>query len=122
METLKKTSLKKNDLIKNLKNSFKPTISYLKMLSSGSIICKTTKLMIVWLAEAGKTSLLNSLRKPNISKKPKLTNGINIKDWKIKLEDNTYLNYSIWDFAGQLVYYNTHQFFLSKRAINLVVW
>ena len=28
----------------------------------------------------------------------------------------------MWDFAGQSVYYNTHQFFLSSRAIYILVW
>ena len=27
-----------------------------------------------------------------------------------------------WDFAGQSVYYNSHQFFLSSRAVYLLVW
>lgn len=32
------------------------------------------------------------------------------------------MSFSIWDFAGQEVYYSTHQFFLSSRALYLVVW
>jgi hypothetical protein len=28
----------------------------------------------------------------------------------------------VWDFAGQTVYYNTHQFFLSNRAVYLLMW
>ena len=27
-----------------------------------------------------------------------------------------------WDFAGQSVYYNSHQFFLSPRAVYILVW
>ena len=40
----------------------------------------------------------------------------------MKLPDSSYLTYSMWDFAGQSVYYNTHQFFLSSRAVYLLVW
>lgn len=29
------------------------------------------------------------------------------------------ITYSCWDFAGQEVYYLTHQFFLSERSIYL---
>lgn len=29
---------------------------------------------------------------------------------------------NVWDFAGQEIYYTTHQFFLSERSIYLVVW
>ncbi len=43
-----------------------------------------------------------------------ITDGIDIADWTVKTsipnsrEDVT-INYSVWDFAGQSVYYNTHQ-------------
>ena len=33
-----------------------------------------------------------------------ITDGIDITDWKVKE-----ITFSIWDFAGQTVYYNTHQ-------------
>ena len=29
---------------------------------------------------------------------------------------------STWDFAGQKEYYATHQYFLSKRSLYLVLW
>jgi small GTP-binding protein len=32
------------------------------------------------------------------------------------------MTWNMWDFAGQDVYYTTHQFFLSHRAVYLVVW
>jgi leucine-rich repeat kinase 2 len=54
--------------------------------------------------------------------KVELTDGIDIKEWQIQLPDSTYLTYSMWDFAGQSVYYNTHQFFFSQRAIYVLVW
>ncbi|GFS20600.1 lethal(3)malignant brain tumor-like protein 1, partial [Elysia marginata] len=64
-----------------------------------------------------------------------ITDGIDITEWKL---DTNYLNkmgiktesedsdqplhFSVWDFAGQTVYYNTHQFFLSNRAVYLLLW
>lgn len=78
---------------------------------------------MVGLGEAGKTSLLNSLISRKRSKeRPLLTDGIDINDWIVDLEDKTQLIYSMWDFAGQSVYYNTHQFFLTSRAVYLLVW
>ena len=38
-----------------------------------------------------------------------ITNGIDILPWTIKSEDGTEVTYSTWDFAGQTLYYNTHQ-------------
>ena len=102
---------------------FASIISYLARLSMGEVLCKRTKLMLVGLGEAGKTSLLNALMKPNRSnKRPKITDGIDIKEWIVDLEDKSQLAYSMWDFAGQSVYYNTHQFFLTSRAVYLLVW
>ena len=37
-----------------------------------------------------------------------ITDGIDIVDWRVPLQGGD-LTYSIWDFAGQSVYYNTHQ-------------
>jgi len=89
----------------------------------GEVLCKRTKLMLVGLGEAGKTSLLNALIKRRKSnQRPKITDGIDIKDWIVDLEDKSQLTYSMWDFAGQSVYYNTHQFFLTSRAVYLLVW
>ena len=123
------------------RRGFKSIIAYLKGLLAGSVSCKQTKLMLVGLGEAGKTSLLNCLRRSvssydkdykqflnsqshnqNDGEKVAVTDGINIKDWGIKLKDDSTLTYSMWDFAGQSVYYNTHQFFLTSRAVYILVW
>lgn len=37
------------------------------------------------------------------------TDGIDIVPWTVKSEDGREVTYSTWDFAGQAVYYNTHQ-------------
>ena len=37
-----------------------------------------------------------------------ITDGIDISTWTVK-SDQVELQYSVWDFAGQTVYYNTHQ-------------
>ena len=38
-----------------------------------------------------------------------LTDGIEICDWTVSDGEGAGLTYSVWDFAGQVVYYNTHQ-------------
>ena len=50
-----------------------------------------------------------------------VTDGIDIMKWdvcydKSTKEDNT-ITYSVWDFAGQTVYYNTHQVSLKAFLI-----
>jgi leucine-rich repeat kinase 2 len=75
-------------------------MGYLRRLNSGFVQCKRTKLMLVGLGEAGKTSLLNALmKKKQNQERPTLTDGIDIKEWSIKLKDNSDLVFSMWDFG-----------------------
>ena len=95
------------------------------------------KLMLVGDGEVGKTSLLqcfvdlqpstkkrrasiapsaNSLNKP-----PQITDGIDISEvhWTEKGCDQPII-WDCWDYAGQEIYYTSHQFFLSAGAVYLV--
>jgi len=38
----------------------------------------------------------------------KITDGIDITTWVVEHNDDS-ISFSVWDFAGQTVYYNTHQ-------------
>ena len=37
-----------------------------------------------------------------------ITDGIDISNWTVNRQ-GVALQYSVWDFAGQTIYYNTHQ-------------
>ncbi|XP_064625808.1 uncharacterized protein LOC135486696 [Lineus longissimus] len=108
-----------------LKQGMAYTLYYMKKLAAGSQACYRTKLMFVGLGGAGKTSLMRSLMSGDLKSPPigseGITDGIDIKSWVINRE-NQALTYSVWDFAGQTVYYNTHQFFLTSRAIYFLTW
>lgn len=83
-----------------VRRGFRSVMAYMKRLTTGSVICNRTKLMLVGLGEAGKTSLVNSLiEKSNHMGRPDITDGISIRDWAIKLPDQSDLTYSIWDFG-----------------------
>lgn len=104
-----------------VRRGMEPVLTYLSRMISGYVELKRTKLMLVGLGQAGKTTLLKAL-KGKLDKTSDVTDGISIDDWQVDLEDGSTLTYSMWDFAGQSVYYNTHQFFLSSRAVYLLVW
>ena len=57
-------------------------------------------------------SLVNSLTKgkhvSSGSYGEKITDGIDITTWVVKHNEDS-ISFSVWDFAGQTVYYNTHQ-------------
>uniref|UniRef100_A0A2C9LJS2 Roc domain-containing protein n=1 Tax=Biomphalaria glabrata TaxID=6526 RepID=A0A2C9LJS2_BIOGL len=100
--------------------------AYLKRLAGGFTECRRTKLMLVGLGGAGKTSLLKAVMSPNKktagTSGEDITNGIDIMPWTVKTNNDIEVTYNTWDFAGQTLYYNTHQFFLSKRAVYLLLW
>ncbi len=110
-------------------------LAYLKRLLTGSVKCKRTQLMFQGLGGVGKTSLMMAMlnkiyQNGPQTNKPNITDGITICDWRVDLgkrkdgsgEKNDELWFSVFDFAGQVVYYNTHQFFLTNRSIYLLVW
>ncbi|CAF1146931.1 unnamed protein product [Adineta ricciae] len=99
------------------------TMAFLQRLIGGSTTCKRTKLMLVGLGGAGKTSLVRAFLASHSDSTPEVTDGIDILKWKVPLgEPDDVLEFSVWDFAGQSVYYHTHQFFLAKKAVYVLAW
>ncbi|XP_067948153.1 leucine-rich repeat serine/threonine-protein kinase 1-like [Watersipora subatra] len=103
------------------------------------------KLMIVGQANIGKTSLLAALRRVEKSSNPfkhfnqRVTNsnvagdrrtgdtvstvGVDIGDLTFEKRDGRgKVVFKTWDFGGQEEYYATHQYFLSKRSLYLVLY
>lgn len=79
------------------------------------------KLLIVGQGNVGKTFLMNRLMLNSIPQ-TSTTEGIDIKTWKIKTISSPEFRVNIWDFGGQEIYHSTHQFFLTKRSLYLLVW
>lgn len=88
------------------------------------------KLLIVGEGRVGKTCLANALINPNyILSDTESTEGIQINRWIIPQAEVSEFNpriqrdlqINVWDFGGQEIYHSTHQFFLTKRAVYLLV-
>ncbi|CAN0164740.1 unnamed protein product [Scytosiphon promiscuus] len=77
------------------------------------------KMVLVGLAEAGKTTVVRHLTGGSILNLPDRTVGIEITDWRPL--DEVPLRVSVWDFSGQADYYASHQLFLTKGALFLLV-
>ncbi|MEZ9625603.1 COR domain-containing protein [Aliivibrio fischeri] len=75
------------------------------------------KLLVVGDERVGKTSIINRILGNNFDLNSKSTQGVEISnglvfgDFKVNL----------WDFAGQEITHQTHQFFLSKRSLYFLV-
>lgn len=88
------------------------------------------KLLIVGEGRVGKTCLSEALINDDfVLEDLDSTEGINIERWIISKEDISKYNskiqrdfqINIWDFGGQEIYHSTHQFFLTKRSMYLLV-
>ena len=81
------------------------------------------KLLIIGEGEAGKTSLAKKIEDENykLDSNEKSTEGIDVIQWKFPLDNGKEFRVNIWDFGGQEIYHQTHQFFLSKRSLYVLV-
>jgi len=84
------------------------------------------KLLIVGEERAGKSSLTDALVDPStaLDHDRKSTHGIRIIPWTIPGEEIGLprdFRLNVWDFGGQDIYHSTHQFFLTKRSLYLLI-
>ena len=77
------------------------------------------KFLIVGEGGAGKTSLANKIKDETYQLKSdeKSTEGIDVIQWKFPLDNGKKFRVNIWDFGGQEIYHQTHQFFLTERSL-----
>lgn len=79
------------------------------------------KLILVGFGAVGKTSLVNRLVHKKFNSDEKITEGIQITPWQVRLNDTEDVRLHIWDFGGQEIMHSTHQFFLTERSLYLLV-
>jgi internalin A len=81
------------------------------------------KLLIVGDGGAGKTSLVRRLYQPgrSLPNEGETTKGINIHRHDFTLKNGSRFRLNIWDFGGQEIYHATHQFFLTRRSLYVLV-
>jgi internalin A len=86
------------------------------------------KLLVIGEGGAGKTSLANKLINPDYKLKletgetpEKSTEGIDVLRYNFSHSSGNPFRINLWDFGGQEIYHATHQFFLTKRSLYLLV-
>jgi len=78
------------------------------------------KVILVGDGGAGKTSLVKQLLGEFFNQNERQTDGINIKNWKFQKNGKS-IKANLWDFGGQEIMHATHQFFLSKRCLYILL-
>ena len=86
------------------------------------------KIILIGEPKAGKTSLLKRLKDNSFDEDEAQTDGVNIEDIEFGQCDTFKEQVSIhditghfWDFGGQEIMNATHQFFLTKRSVYVLV-
>ena len=101
---------------------------YLQRLEESTDYIYEAKLLIIGEGGVGKTSLANKLIDSNYKLKlegsptpEKSTEGIDVLRFDFPHTSGNSFRINIWDFGGQEIYHTTHQFFLTKRSLYLLV-
>ena len=81
------------------------------------------KCLIIGEGGAGKTSLVRKLldRDNKLPEEKETTKGIEVQPLDFILPDGSDFRLHLWDFGGQEIYHATHQFFLTKRSLYVLV-
>jgi|GEM_PF-285658 len=113
--------------------------AYLDYLAGQTRPLNEVKLVFVGEGSVGKTSLVNRLLHDTFEANSDKTGGIAIHRWEIgcqssvvgnqqnsesasKIEDQiSKIRVNVWDFGGQEIMHATHQFFLTKRTLYVLV-
>lgn len=93
---------------------------YIKVLVDAKPL-NEAKLIIVGFGAVGKTSIVRRLIDDKFDPHQDKTNGIDIKEWRLEIENNWTVRLNVWDFGGQEIMHSTHQFFLTQRSLYLLV-
>jgi internalin A len=117
---LRDNPLANNLLPELLKNTYNPQ-AILDYYFSANRQLNEAKVLIVGQPAAGKTSLVKRLINNEFDANQAMTEGINVKRWPFKLADDREISLNIWDFGGQEIMHATHQFFLTKRSLYIIL-
>jgi GTPase SAR1 family protein len=93
---------------------------YLTSAQEGTQTVAEVKVILVGEGASGKTSLTRCLMGEDFNKNEQTTHGIRIKPWQPDTGEQQ-PRCNLWDFGGQEIMHATHQFFLSRRSLYVLV-
>jgi internalin A len=127
---LRRLSLDGNPLNPDLAAAFAQGIKvgqrYLRELAKGRKNRYEAKLLILGDGNEGKTCVSRALRGLRFSQQ-RTTHGVDVEQWEFAHPDDANdsakrITLNIWDFEGQEISHQTHQFFLSSQSLYLLVF
>jgi internalin A len=98
-------------------------LNYFTSQKTGFAWLREAKVLLLGEPGAGKTSLLRRLYQPEqaLPSENELTQGIDIHQHSFQTKDGRKFRLNVWDFGGHEIYHATHQFFLTRRSLYILV-
>ncbi len=93
---------------------------HLSLQTNQQKLLHEAKMLLVGQGNVGKTSVRERLIRNQFDPNRHKTDGIVIESWKVEINQDQY-QINVWDFGGQEIMHSTHQFFLTKRSLYLLV-
>jgi small GTP-binding protein len=94
----------------------------LKDIKDRRVPVAEAKVMVLGQGSVGKTSLVRRLLSDEFEVSENKTEGISINHWSVISNKHNYpIRLNIWDMGGQEIMQATHQFFLTKNSLYLLV-
>ena len=103
---------------------------------SGAHHLNESKMLVVGQGSVGKTSIVQQILSGTFNQNQLKTEGIAVNQWQVEGSEKretegqppseienrkSEIRLNIWDFGGQEIMHATHQFFLTKRSLYLLV-
>ncbi len=118
----------KNPPVEIVKQGKGAVRDYFKSLKGETLRLNEAKALLVGEGMAGKTSLLKSLKGLEFDKDESQTHGVNVETLAgtdipgfelVKGADDCRIHF--WDFGGQEIMHASHQFFMSRRSLYILM-
>ena len=130
LEHLEELNLDNNPLNPELEVAYEEGLDsvkrYLRELAKGAKKRYEAKLLILGDGNEGKTCVSRALRGLPFCVQ-RTTHGVDVEQWKFahpdySTDNEKEITLNIWDFEGQEISHQTHQFFLTSQSLYLLVF
>ncbi len=95
-------------------------LAWYRASQEGEIDINELKIILVGDGSSGKTTVRKRLMKLSADPNESQTHGIEIHDYEVPCQGRSILTH-FWDFGGQEIMHATHQFFLSRRSLYILL-
>ncbi|SNS86340.1 hypothetical protein SAMN06264365_12694 [Actinoplanes regularis] len=94
--------------------------AYLDSIQKDQKRLNEAKVLVVGEGAVGKSSIIRRLTRGDFDSDERKTDGIDVTRWNVSV-DGVGIAVNLWDFGGQEIMHATHQFFLTRRSVYLLV-